>query len=253
MCQHDGYLGKEGLPKEGEFAYMPGPAHKYPPLTPILLAGIALRPLPPVLLQPILDVAMAVLSRHHPDLFARLTDIEGATFLIDPVDLPFGFLLRLSKAPGLRAIAKGAPIDPAPTAAIQGPLAILIQLLEGRLDGDAQFFSRDLTIEGDMEAVVMLRNVIDGAGIDLLEDLSSVFGPLSRPARLVADGALRVFTRLERDIETLKNTVYAPMDEHCRAQDAEIKRLRDAVENLQRHQAPVRRSRRAPPAKAHCA
>ncbi len=230
---------------------MPDPTNKYPPLTPVLLAGIAMRPLPPVLLQPILDIAMAVLSRHHPDLFARLTDIEGTTFLIDPVDLPFGFLLSLSKAPRLKAVTKGAPIDPVPTATIQGPLATLIQLLEGRLDGDAQFFSRDLTIEGDMEAVVTLRNVIDGAGIDLLKDLSSVFGPLSRPARLVADGALRVFNRLERDMETLKNTVYAPMDERCRAQDAEIKRLRNTVENLQRHRAPARRTRSTTPTKAH--
>jgi len=228
---------------------MPGPSHDYPPLTPALLAGIALRPLPPVLLQPFLDAAMAVLSRRHPDLFARLADIEGTVFLIDPVDLPFGFLLRLSKAPRLRAIANDTPLDTVPTATIQGPLATLIRLLEGRLDGDALFFSRDLMIEGNMEAVVTLRNAVDGAGIDLLDDLLSLFGPLSRPARLMAGGALRVFARMERDLENLRNTLTGPVAEHCKAQDAEIKTLREALKKLQREQAPVARPRRTDPAK----
>ncbi|HJO75758.1 MAG TPA: SCP2 sterol-binding domain-containing protein [Rhodospirillales bacterium] len=232
---------------------MPGPTHDNPPLTPALLAGVALRPLPPVLLQPFLDIAMAVLSRHHPDLFAHLADMEENVILIDPVDLPFGFLLRLSKAPRLRAIARDAPPDmdkdTAPTATIRGPLAILIQLLDGRLDGDALFFSRDLVVEGNMEAVVMLRNAVDGAGIDLREDLLSVFGPLSGPARLAAGGASRVFTRLERDIETLKNALTASVDERCEAQAAEIRALRKALEKLQREQAPVARPRRTSPAK----
>ena len=233
---------------------MPGSTHNHSPLTPALLAGVALRPLPPVLLQPFLDIAMAVLSRHHPDLFARMADIEENIILIDPVDLPFGFLLRLSKAPRLRAIVKDTPqdtdMDTAPTATIRGPLAILIQLLDGRLDGDALFFSRDLTVEGNMEAVVMLRNAVDGAGIDLREDLLSVFGPLSGPARLAAGGASRVFARLERDIETLKNALTAPVAERCEAQAAEIRALRDAVEKLQREQAPAHRARGAHPAKA---
>ncbi len=254
MCQYIGRLGKERLPKKGSLYAMPGPTLDHPPLTPALLAGVALRPLPPVLLQPFLDIAMAVLSRHHPDLFARFADIEETTFLIDPVDLPFGFLLRLSKAPRLRAIAKDTPqgthMDTPPTVTIQGPLAILIRLLEGRLDGDALFFSRDLMIEGNMEAVVMLRNAVDGAGIDLLDDLSSVFGPLSRPAKLVAGGALRVFARMERDIETLKNAVCAPVADRCEAQATEIRALRKALEKLQREQAPVARPRRTSPAKA---
>ncbi len=228
---------------------MPSTVHDYPPLTPALLAGVAMRPLPPVLLQPFLDIAMAVLSRHHPDLFAHFADIEETTFFIDPVDLPFGFLLRLSKTPRLRATPKDTPMDTAPTATIRGSLVTLIRLLEGRLDGDALFFSRDLTVEGNMEAVVTLRNAVDGAGIDLREDLLSLFGPLRQPVGRVADGALSVFARMERDLENLRNAVCAPVAERCQAQAAEIKTLRDAVEKLQREQATARRPRRAHPAK----
>lgn len=253
MCQNGGCFGKKGLPKKGSLYVMLGTAHDYPPLTPALLAGIAMRPLPPVLLQPFLDIAMAVLSRHHPDLFAHFADIEETTFLIDPVDLPFWFLLRLSKAPRLRAAPKdtlqGTRMDTAPTATIRGTLVTLIRLLEGRLDGDALFFSRDLTVEGNMEAVVTLRNAVDGAGIDLREDLLSLFGPLRQPVGRVADGALSVLARMERDLENLRNAVCAPVVERCKAQAAEIKTLRDAVEKLQREQAAARRPRRARPAK----
>lgn len=232
---------------------MSGPAHDLPSLTPTLLAGVAMRPLPPVLLQPFLDVAMAVLSRQHPDLFAHFADIEETTFFIDPVDLPFGFLLKLSKTPRLRAVAKDTPQDMSkdtePTATIRGPLVILIQLLEGRLDGDALFFSRDLMVEGNMEAVVTLRNAIDSAGIDILQDLLSHFGPLRRPVGRIADGALSVLARMERDLENLSNTVCAPVTERCKTQDAEIRKLREEVEKLRSERVPTRRTRGAKLAK----
>ncbi len=40
-----------------------------PPLSPGLLAGFALRPLPPELLQPALNAAMTAIHRNHPGIF----------------------------------------------------------------------------------------------------------------------------------------------------------------------------------------
>ncbi len=67
-----------------------------PPLSPVLLAGLALGPLPPALLRPVLHLAMTVMRRRHPDVIERLDMLDGAEILIDPVDLPFRFLLRLT-------------------------------------------------------------------------------------------------------------------------------------------------------------
>ncbi|MBT3307184.1 MAG: lipid carrier protein [Alphaproteobacteria bacterium] len=229
---------------------MHGPTHDNPPLIPVFLAGIALKPLPPILLQPVLDATMAVLSKRHPGLFARLKTLQDCLFIIDPVDLPFDFLLRVSTTTHLRAIAKNAPRNETPTATIRGSLTTLTQLLEGRLDGDALFFSRDLMVEGNMEAVVMLRNAVDGAGVDLRTDLLSAFGPLRRPVGRLADGALRLFTRMERDLESLKRALTAPVAERCQAQATEIRALRETVEKLQRTQASVARSQHTASAKA---
>jgi predicted lipid carrier protein YhbT len=63
-------------------------------------------------------------------------------------------------------------------------------MVEGRLDGDALFFSRDLSIEGDVEAVVALRNAIDGEGLNILQDAVAPLGPLASPAEKIGRGVL---------------------------------------------------------------
>ncbi len=220
--------------------------HGNPPLSPVLLAGIALSPLPTALLQPLLNVATVNISRRHPGLFDRLAGLADASFLIDPIDLPFGFLLRPSPPPSLMAVAK-APQTKAPTATIRGPLLTLIQLLEGKLDGDALFFSRDLVVEGNTEAVVTLRNAVDGAGIDVLDELLSVLGPLARPAGRLAGGAMALFTRMDRDLGILKRAVLAPLADRCEAQAAELQDLRQRVAELSRQLGSGARARRSRP------
>jgi len=211
---------------------MKSPTHGIPPLSPVLVAGIAISPLPPALLQPVLDAAMAILSRRHPELFTRLQGLAGSTILIDPVDLPFDFLLRPGSSLRLVAVTKGTN-ENEPVAAIHGPLLTLIQLLEGKLDGDALFFSRDLIVEGDTEAVVTLRNAVDGAGIDFLKDMLWVFGPLAPPARLIA-GVRAVFTRLDNDLALLRRALLAPVIDRCEAQAAELRELKAMIAELRR-------------------
>ena len=209
----------------------------HPPVSPVLLAGIALRPLPLVLLQPLLDAAMAIMNRRYPDLFARLTGLAGGSFLIDPIDLPFAFLLRPAPPPRLIAIDQTGA-EQAVTATIQGPLVKLIHLLEGKLDGDALFFSRDLVVEGNMEAVVTLRNAVDGAGINVFGDLISVLGPLARPAELVHRRATNLIARMDQDLAVLKQALLAPIDDRYQAQALELEELQTEVTALRRQRRP---------------
>ena len=59
------------------------------------LALAAALPLPTGVLQPALDVMVSVLRRQHPGAFQRLTELPDAEVLIDPVDLPMAFVMRL--------------------------------------------------------------------------------------------------------------------------------------------------------------
>ncbi len=215
-----------------------GSRHLTPPLSPILLAGFGLRLVPPVMLRPALGAAMAAMKRRHPGVFARLAELGEPRYLIDPVDLPFVLLLRLERAAPSLTAARDADGFEA-TATIRGPLLVLIELLEGRLDGDALFFSRELVVEGNTEAVVALRNAVDGADIDLLCDVLSFLGPFAGPARLAAGGAIALFSRAARDLETLGTAIIAPA---MRRTDAGMRQLDKELSALKR-QAPGGRRR----------
>jgi len=150
------------------------------PLSPHLIAGLAAAPVPLAPIQPVLAAALGAMRARHPELFGRLARLGGARFRIVPTDLPFDFALDTAPA-RLRAVRRDAPLDAGAT--VRGPIATLLALLEGGVDGDALFFGRDLAVEGDLEAVVALRNALDGAEIDIPADLAAGLGLLREPAR----------------------------------------------------------------------
>ena len=131
-------------------------------------------------------------------LFQRLGAHAKKTVLIDPTDLPILFALTPDpRRPRLRIERRGSRIKY--DARIAGPLAALIGLVHGVYDGDALFFSRDLVIEGDIEAVLALRNAIDNEEIDLAEEAAELFGPLAKfvaPALREASVSLSRLTRV---------------------------------------------------------
>jgi len=185
----------------------------FPPAPLAKIAGSVIRPLPLAPLQPALDMALLVMRRRHPSIFERLAELGEASFVVDPVDLPAVFLFQPGcQPPSLKIARDDTQLGPRikVAAAIRGPLIKLIDLLEGRLDGDALFFSRELNIEGDTEAVLLLRNAIDSEEVDVLGDILSVLGPLAEPARNAADNVLNVILHLAMDLENLLTAVAPP-------------------------------------------
>lgn len=209
-----------------------------PPFSPVLFAGMALTPMPPALLQPALSAAMATIRRRHPDVFERMEGYGDPVFLIDPIDLPYVFILTPERHAPRVSVRRTCPAEDV-DAVIRGPLLSLLDMLEGRIDGDAMFFSRDLVIEGDTEVVVALRNAVDGAEIDLTADILSLFGPFSGPARAAVGIAGRIVTRAARDMETLRDALLAPSMRRLDAQEARLGKMSDKMGELDR------RSRRA--------
>ncbi|MGE0753301.1 MAG: SCP2 domain-containing protein [Variibacter sp.] len=165
-----------------------------PTLPPIV--ALAIRPLPLAPLQPLLALLVQRIRQHHPEIFERLGSHAEKRFGIDPSDLPFAFVLEPApQAPRLIAVRSlSADLD----VRICGSFACLIGLIDGDFDGDALFFSRDVVIEGDIEAVLALRNAIDDAQIDMLGE---ALGPLDRwkePVKRVLGDLFRVLTFFNR-------------------------------------------------------
>jgi hypothetical protein len=96
------------------------------------------------------------------------------------------------------------------------------------------FFSRALVIDGDTEAVVALRNALDGEEIDLLDDILSLFGPCKPLARLLAARAEALLGRAAADLAALRGALLADVEKQNRGQAAELSRLGQRLEHLER-------------------
>jgi O2-independent ubiquinone biosynthesis accessory factor UbiT len=163
-------------------------------LPPLISNATSVLPLLPleIVLRKLLANAMAA----RPSFGARLGEYAGRCFAIDPVDCPFVFLIT----PGtdhldFRVLRRDAAAEH--DARIAAPLLVLLGMIDGSYDGDALFFSRDLTIDGDTEAVLALRNALENADLDP----ATVLGLSARFKAPVDNAARFVFGHLRRMLD----------------------------------------------------
>lgn len=138
---------------------------------------------------------LAAIGRNHPGLFRVLAEQQRARILVEATDAGRRFLLSYGGGPPSLKLADENAEERA-DAELKGAFAALLALLEGRSDGDALFFTRELTVAGDMAAVVTLRNVLDRETISVLDDAASLLGPLHYIGRAAALRLERRATRL---------------------------------------------------------
>ncbi len=167
-----------------------------------LMPAAARLPLAPM--QHAATFLLDCILRRHADMFARLRELGNAAFLIDVTNAPILFVLIPGTAkPTIEILRRDADL-PAASATISGSLPALLLLLQGRADGDALFFSRALTVAGDMSAVLCLRNALDGAEIDLMDDVAARFGPAAGLARRAIQFHGRMGQRAGRALSLLQ-------------------------------------------------
>ncbi|WP_018012295.1 ubiquinone anaerobic biosynthesis accessory factor UbiT [Sinorhizobium medicae] len=151
-----------------------------------LAAPLAVVPI--ALIEGAVKLMFKSLLNRHPALFDRLGEHRGKRYAFCPLDLPLVFVVEPSRAAVLVTRKRAAA---AADAVVEGPLFLLLALLEGRCDADALFFSRSLTVIGDMEAMLALRNALDGCEVDLPRDLGATAGPLAPLVSRAADAIRR--------------------------------------------------------------
>jgi predicted lipid carrier protein YhbT len=150
----------------------------------LLAKTMGVLPLAP--LEVLIGSAMKTVLQKNPAMFSRLGKYANTRFAIDPVDCPFAILLE-PRPVAPRVSAVRALDESLWDARIAGNLVVLLGLLEGMYDGDALFFTRDLTIEGDTSAVLALRNAIEDAELDM-SDILGLPAVLARPASIGLGG-----------------------------------------------------------------
>lgn len=153
-----------------------------------------IRPMPLFPLQFVLNRSIASIAKRHPRIFQRLGNYAEKTFLIDPVDMPFVLILRPKPENPILEVKRtwSMPWD----ARISGTFIHLLRLVEAESDGDALFFSRDLVIEGNTEAVVALRNALDDMDSNVVDEAAKAFG---KPGI----AGLKLARKMEKKLEEL--------------------------------------------------
>ncbi|MDP2697389.1 SCP2 domain-containing protein [Thalassospira sp.] len=223
-----------------------------PAFTPFLVISPLLRALPGPAIDAVLAHALHQMQQRHPAVFDRLSGETNPSVLISPTDMQLDLYLNLDAArPVLR---RAHPADVTQAAArILGPMPALLELLEGKSDGDALFFSRTLKIEGRTDLVVALRNALDGEDIDLRAAIISSAGVLGPVARRMLALAEKAYGALDRDMAHVAGALAGDQDRRMAGMASSLadldQRMRTVEQGIKRRQpAALRREQAAMPA-----
>jgi len=212
---------------------------------PLHLMRAGLRVLPEPALRAVLRRISASLPRNHPDLVRRLARVAPGRYLFEPADIDHRFLVCIGDGSVVLTLAAaGETAD----ATMRAPLAMLIDLLEGRVDSDTALFTRDIIIVGDMNRAVAFRNMLDGETVNLVGDFLALFGPLEKPLGRVAARLHRRVDKAGRVLAAVRDRVHRAAH-HGRDPNADQARAGAQIDELLRRVGQLeRRVRRAPEA-----
>ncbi|MBB4287219.1 SCP2 sterol-binding domain-containing protein [Roseospira goensis] len=207
--------------------------------SPGLLVGLLLRPIPLPALRTVARPVLDGLARDlGPRLGDRLSGLSGRLAIVPaghPVavalDIDDG-ALALDLIPSDNREAMGA------VAAVRAPLETLTAMLDTEgMDGDASFFARALTIEGDTSLVMALRYALEDTGAGLDDVARAVPWPVG-PAlpRLLRVGQ-RVHAAASRDLATVQDALLAPLRTELARQEGRLSRMEAQMQRTQRRRA----------------
>ena len=200
-----------------------------------LAAALSLVPAP--VLARMVTLLMRAMRRRHPRLVNAFGRLDPGVMHVAPTDLPHRFAMTFGGGRlDVRVLRAANP--PPPDAAIRGKLAALIDLLEGRIDGDSMFFSRDIAITGSTAVVVAVRNTLDREEIVLRDEIAALFGPLEQPVRKAARRFDRVIGRTRSAVAAVHASLHAAdtpqrdVAAECDALRGEVKALKTRLARL---------------------
>lgn len=190
---------------------------------------------------PALAAMVALLTRRmrqrHPTLVKDFGQLDPAVVHIAPTDVRHRFALTFGDGRmAVSVVPAGATARP--DATIRASLESLLDMLEGRIDGDAIFFTRGIEITGSTAVIVAVRNTLDREEIRLKDDIAALFGPLEQPARRSARLVESGLGRARAGIAALHAALHAaeapPRDlaAECDALRAEVKALKTRIAKM---------------------
>ncbi|WP_417462584.1 ubiquinone anaerobic biosynthesis accessory factor UbiT [Kordiimonas sp.] len=198
-----------------------------------LFAGRVLAALPATPLDLALQAVVDRITSSHPDAFSRLHLTPGTLYRIAATDVGIAFMV-IANPGGFRVKTAPASHPARAHVSIEAPISALIALLEGKSDGDALFFARNIQVTGDTEALLMLRNAIDSVEIDFRAELLSFLGPAEPIVRRTIQLGSSVHSTLLCHSQQLQNWFQARPMMQVAALNTKVRQLSDDLASLRR-------------------
>lgn len=196
----------------------------------VLVLGILFKKCPLTVLQPFLAKSMRIMQEKHPGIFDRLS-AEEFDFVIDAIDLPFIFYLKPSKSkPILKAIRRTENTNASAT--VKGTLTNLLKLFEGKVDGDAMFFSKELIIEGSTAATVALRNAVDGEEMSIINDLAEIFSPFEELAEKFGLFSIKKYNSIQDNFNKISSAILSHTQKEIFSLKNKIYDIEEELDNI---------------------
>ena len=148
------------------------PTVQLPAWLPVWPMALWLRALPDPIHEALAEHLSAHLLRGQEDLDERVEELEGRRLCLRITDTDNRWQFVIIGARLCRDTS-GRPWD----VRISGTLADLLLLASRGEDPDTLFFGRRLTLEGETETGLLVKNLLDSLDFDLEGHLQAVLGP----------------------------------------------------------------------------
>lgn len=205
-----------------------------------LLLGLLTKPVFP---KPLVQVAINQLTKKfqqmHGGVISRMNEFAPARIILNPVDMPFVFFVEFQKDNFSILLLDEDSYVGEDITTISATFAFFLNMLEGDKDGDALFFSRQLTLTGDTTVIVALRNILEAESININKDINAQFGFFAPMVFFVKNLVTSLFTRVDSDINKVTDSVVGQLKSELVFQKKKQLHLQQELHALQKKQEAI--------------
>jgi len=155
-----------------------------------------LKCVPANVVQIFADLIVLHLKRRHGSLFKNLAALPKSKILIEVSDLSLSMLFSFGNKQDTTIDIISPKESIKYNTKIKGDLETLLKMLEGKTDGDEEFFSRSIQIFGNTNSIVAFRNVLDRESISLYGEINDIFGEFTPFVLLALNFAENFFDKI---------------------------------------------------------
>ncbi|NQY43579.1 MAG: SCP2 sterol-binding domain-containing protein [Legionellales bacterium] len=199
-----------------------------------LMSSLTSPLIPRPLIQKTIDILTNSFVEMHPNVIQRMAEFSPAIMILDPIDLPFSFLTEFTKNDLKIIIVDDDKYMGNDITKISAPIGFFLNMLEGEKDGDALFFSRQLTVEGDTTIIVALRNILEAESVNINQDIDEKFSSFGKIIHFVKNLVSFIVIKSDQNLDQIKKSIVGDLQAQTNLHNSKIKDMEAKLKTLEK-------------------